>query len=181
MKLNSTENRYETNLLNTSNLMAAGTAQLVSIKIRPIDSLPHSDEDEFCDAYVYPDEYQNFRDFLSAERLIATGLVNQGQTVRYANVNGEDYLFVEHETGPEIIAALALITSSLTLGKSIVDLITTIIKTVSESGEKKRKGEPSGRYQAAKAITIENVRRRKPKSLRSFNYLPPEMRSSSKN
>lgn len=41
--------------------------------------------------------------------------------------NQYDCDFVEHESGPEIIAWVALGTSGLTLAKSVVDLVTAII------------------------------------------------------
>lgn len=40
--------------------------------------------------------------------------------------------FVEHETGPELLVWLALGTAGITLAKSVVDLVTTIIKARAE-------------------------------------------------
>lgn len=40
--------------------------------------------------------------------------------------------FEEHESGPEILVWIAVTTAGLTLGKSIVDLVTTIIKARSD-------------------------------------------------
>jgi hypothetical protein len=48
----------------------------------------------------------------------------------------DEYEFVEHESGPELLVFLAVGTAALTFGKSVVDLITTIIKARSE-GQKK--------------------------------------------
>ena len=45
---------------------------------------------------------------------------------------GERFVLEEHETGPEIIVYLAVATAGLTLAKSIVDLLTTLIKARSE-------------------------------------------------
>jgi hypothetical protein len=47
-----------------------------------------------------------------------------------------DFRFEEHETGPELIVYLALGTAVITLGKSVIDLITTIIKARSEGQRK---------------------------------------------
>lgn len=44
--------------------------------------------------------------------------------------------FEEHESGPELLVWLAVTTAGLTLAKSIVDLITTIIKARSEGIKK---------------------------------------------
>jgi len=41
----------------------------------------------------------------------------------------------EHETGPEVIAYVALATAGVTLAKSVIDLVTTIIKTRSEGAK----------------------------------------------
>lgn len=48
----------------------------------------------------------------------------------------DGFAFVEHESGPEILVYLALGTAGLTLAKSIVDLITAIIKARSEGIQK---------------------------------------------
>lgn len=47
-----------------------------------------------------------------------------------------DISFEEHESGPEILVWIAATTAGLTLAKSVVDLITTIIKARSESVKK---------------------------------------------
>jgi len=44
----------------------------------------------------------------------------------------DDYSFKEHESGPEILVYFALATSGITLAKSIIDLITVIIKARKE-------------------------------------------------
>lgn len=52
-----------------------------------------------------------------------------------------DISYHEHETGPEIIAWLALGTAGLTVTKSLIDLITAIInacKRGSKNGDKKK-------------------------------------------
>ena len=42
--------------------------------------------------------------------------------------DGNKFVLEQHESGPEIIVFLALATASLTLAKSIIDLISVIIK-----------------------------------------------------
>jgi hypothetical protein len=42
--------------------------------------------------------------------------------------DGDVFVLEQHESGPEILVFLALATASATLAKSVVDLITTIIK-----------------------------------------------------
>ena len=52
-------------------------------------------------------------------------------------VSGDRFVLEQHESGPEIIIYLALATASATLVKSIIDLITTVIKSLS-SGDRKQ-------------------------------------------
>jgi len=47
-----------------------------------------------------------------------------------------DFTFEEHESGPEILVYLAVTSVGLTLAKSVVDLITAIVKARSESAKK---------------------------------------------
>jgi hypothetical protein len=56
---------------------------------------------------------------------------------RLAQLGPESKLaFVEHESGPELLVYLAVTTAGLTLAKSIIELITTIIKARSEGVKK---------------------------------------------
>jgi hypothetical protein len=44
--------------------------------------------------------------------------------------------FIEHESGPELLVYLAVTTAGLTLAKSVVELVTAIIKARSEGAKK---------------------------------------------
>jgi len=46
--------------------------------------------------------------------------------------NGRDFYLEEHESGPEIIAFLAIATAGITLTKSLIDLLITIVKARSD-------------------------------------------------
>jgi hypothetical protein len=48
----------------------------------------------------------------------------------------DDIQFVEHETGPELLVYLAVGTAALSLGKSVIELITEIIKARSAGIQK---------------------------------------------
>lgn len=50
--------------------------------------------------------------------------------------NGNKFVLESHESGPEIIVYFALATASVTLVKSIIDLIATIIKSLSSEHRK---------------------------------------------
>jgi hypothetical protein len=56
--------------------------------------------------------------------------------------SGPAFEFEEHESGPELLVYVALATSGITLAKSIIDLVTAIIKARSE-GVKKGDGPSS--------------------------------------
>lgn len=47
-----------------------------------------------------------------------------------------EFSFQEHESGPEILVYLAVTTAGLAFAKSVIDLVTTIIKARSESVKK---------------------------------------------
>jgi hypothetical protein len=48
----------------------------------------------------------------------------------------QEFSFEEHESGPELLVYLAVTTAGITLVKSVIDLIITIIKARSESVKK---------------------------------------------
>ncbi len=47
-----------------------------------------------------------------------------------------EFAFVEHESGPELLAYLALATAGVTLAKSVIDLVIAIIKARTEGVKK---------------------------------------------
>jgi hypothetical protein len=47
-----------------------------------------------------------------------------------------DFEYVEHESGPELLAYLAVASAGITLAKSVIDLITAMIKARSDGVEK---------------------------------------------
>jgi len=49
---------------------------------------------------------------------------------------GGDYVLECHESGPEIVVYLGIITASLVLTKSVVDLVTTFLKTLQKERHK---------------------------------------------
>jgi hypothetical protein len=52
------------------------------------------------------------------------------------NKDGDTFVLEQHESGPEILVFLALATASTTLAKSVIDLIITIIKSLSRENRK---------------------------------------------
>jgi hypothetical protein len=53
----------------------------------------------------------------------------------YPSHDGE-FCFIEHESGPEVLVYITLIAAGITLAKSVIDLITAIIKARSEGAKK---------------------------------------------
>lgn len=77
----------------------------LSIKVRVTSGCFHREHS--------PEAYRIIDDYLSTHR-------------------SDDCLFEEHESGPELLVYLAVATAGLGLAKSVVDLVTTIIKARSE-------------------------------------------------
>ena len=79
--------------------------------------------------------------------LLARNMANSNQTIApcgpikhegdaLIKKDGNTFILEQHESGPEIVIYLALATASATLIKSVIDLITAIIKGL--SGEHKK-------------------------------------------
>ncbi|MFH1440449.1 MAG: hypothetical protein ABIH18_00170 [Candidatus Omnitrophota bacterium] len=51
--------------------------------------------------------------------------------------DGNKFVLEQHESGPEVLLSLALATAKVTLVKSIIDLLITIIKGLSKENRKK--------------------------------------------
>ena len=79
----------------------------VSIKVRVVSGCFHREHS--------PAAFQNIDDY-----------------VKRADLSDLHHQIVEHESGPEILVYLALTTAGLSLAKSIIDLVTAIIKARSE-------------------------------------------------
>jgi hypothetical protein len=76
--------------------------------------------------------------------------------------DGNVFVLEQHESGPEILVFLALATASATLAKSVIDLITTIIKGLSAEHKKQpprikiiKRRLIKGQFEEEKIIEIE--------------------------
>lgn len=83
---------------------ASSSGRAVSIKLRIKDH---------CFQCEYPEAYKTINQYLRSNP-------------------ADDCRFVEHESGPELLVWLALGTAGITLAKSVVDLVATIIKAHAE-------------------------------------------------
>ena len=88
---------------------AAGHGNLapVSIKVRITSGCFHREHSP--EAYVLIDDF-----------------------IRHADLSAIQYEIIEHESGPELLVYLAVTTAGLTFVKSVVELITAIIKARSD-------------------------------------------------
>jgi hypothetical protein len=149
--------QYEVQLTEASRMLLTNADKLVSIKIRPIEDIG-----TWYDRYVSPSEYKEIEKIFVDFQQLAQGFVNYGKARAFRFGDNEEFLFVEHESGPEIIlsldivqhAALALGAGTLA-GRQILKLVNDICKIINKEAHKKNKGEQSDRYYGAKAITIE--------------------------
>jgi hypothetical protein len=166
MKISTIDRPNDGTFSDASRLLNSPDDSLTSIKIRPINHFPLSDQDEYWDAYVYPSEYEQI-DLSLVDNVIREGRVNYGEAKCF-EVDNSKYIFAKHESGPEIIANLALITSSLTLVVSIINLVTAVIKTINDSNNKKKDGKESGRYHEAVAISVETRTKKNAKVVKIY-------------
>lgn len=80
---------------------------------------------------------------LSVKVRVVSGCFHREHSPRaYASIDAHldtlppDAEIVEHESGPELLVFLAAATAGVTLAKSVIDLITTIIKARAEGAKK---------------------------------------------
>lgn len=162
---------YEMALGEAAGLLGASAPTLTSLKVRPVAKWPIERDEDFHNAYVYPSEYALIYKAIDASQLrrLSEGHVSQGKAIALGTPAGDRLVFVEHETGPEIVAALALAAASVSLLKEVVSLVREILKGVNEKNEAKRKGASADRYYQAAAISIEE---RTPGSSRLIRVIP---------
>ncbi|WP_046168002.1 hypothetical protein [Chromobacterium vaccinii] len=141
---------------------ATGDDKLVSLKLRPVEN-----EVGPSDCYVYPAEYEEIYRYLNETfglPIVDKTKVHHGYGLAsvYKLPSGEHFLFVEHESGPELIAFLHTIRDVLTAGTeavislgaflTAVNKVAHIIRTSIDEYNRK----PSGRrHNGASAIKVE--------------------------
>ena len=97
-------------------LLGGKPDELVSFKIRPIPKWPVDSPDQIHNAHVYPNEYSTIYNWLSRFPKTAEGIVN-GKATGFKPDGENEVLFVEHESGPEVILYLGVATAALGLAK----------------------------------------------------------------
>jgi hypothetical protein len=149
--------------------------EVVSIKVRPITA-------DGWNAYVYGNEYDEIEAALGPANLRGTLGESWGRQDNAGQFRDGDNVFVvaEHETGPEIVAYLAVIAASLGLAEKVVGLTKTIIETVLKHSELKKakiaatekQESPGERFYVADGVSIEIRTKRGGKRIASFELAP---------
>lgn len=98
--------------------------ELVSIKIRVASGCFHREHS--------PNAYKIIDEYIRPRRSELLEHEDEYFRSRRSEFFGCEYEFREHESGPEIIAYIALTTAAIALATSIIDLIVTIIRARSE-------------------------------------------------
>jgi hypothetical protein len=129
---------------------------LVSVKIRPIEAVG-----SLSNRYVYHQEYAEIIEFISQYKKKWDGSVNRGNAI-IVDVGGSDVIFVEHETGPEIVFYLhlareaAIATGATAIAaQQVVKLINMVCEIIRKHAHAKNSGENSERYYGAGALSVE--------------------------
>jgi hypothetical protein len=120
------------------------TSNYIQLKIHPL-------EGGFCCCFhCWPNTWRAVN-----EAIIPFGpIVDEGDAV--VGVDGDKYILECHESGPEIIVDLTLVITSANLAKSILDMITTIIK-------KRQNERPGARFLVSHKIVLEGQATREDK------------------
>jgi hypothetical protein len=119
----------------------------ISIKIRPV-------ERGCCCFHCWPTTWDLINEYISP----CGPLLDEGDVL--INKNNEKFVLECHESGPEIIVYLGVTTASLLLIKSVIDLITTLLKALqTEKGKRPFTLEVTKRRQIAEKIAEEEIMR----------------------
>jgi hypothetical protein len=142
-------------------LLSSNGAPLVSIKVRPLQYWPIDSDEDFRHGYVHDVDYEAIDSFL-ADHFTArepSQLVPRGSAKAYTSNDTAEFLFVRHESGPEIIARFGAAEDSPVLLNSVLEVVRATMMAVKRSNEAwKSQGEDSGRHYPVAAISIEERR-----------------------
>jgi hypothetical protein len=148
---------YREALMEASRLLDKPPENLVSLKVRPTDDAS-MDIAPWQNSYVYPSDYAAIEAHLVAARLPIKDLgpVLQGRGFNIRLTSQTEVLFVEHESGPEIIFAwLAANKDGIDAVLSIANILKIIFDVISASVKVKRDGAATERYYDASFAKIE--------------------------
>lgn len=107
--------------------------RLLSIKIRAVDN-----PTDYVTRYVYPAEYEDIYKFMDTQGTVVKSVDHYIQGLKsnnarvYRLLNGDYCLFVEHETGPELIAFFDSIRHVFQSGTGAVVAVTGFVRAVNE-------------------------------------------------
>ncbi len=94
----------------------------ISIKLSPPSGC--------CCSHCWPETWRKVNEFISPSGPVG----HEGDAL--IEINKNTFVLESHESGPEITLYLALATASATLVKSVIELVTVIIKGISNESRK---------------------------------------------
>jgi hypothetical protein len=158
--------QYETLSQKEGRILGVSADDLVSIKLRPIESVG-----VWHDRYVYGEEYRQIGELLSSFPLVSS---EENKAV-YQLPDGNRFIYATHENGPEIIFvadiiqhyAIATGASALAL-RQLLKLVNDIYGILNKEAQKQREGKPSDRHHQAGAVSIESRTTRSAKILKQI-------------
>jgi hypothetical protein len=139
-------NYYEMKLAEARNLLGPlgpESQELLSIKLRPVDDIG-----TLKSAYAYPDDYKLLRQSLDEHgfQRLREGWVSRGKAEVYGTPTWDVFLIAEHETGPEIVFAVA---GGVVLANILIGLLKRFISTLQQNDLAGK------RYHKAGAVSVE--------------------------
>lgn len=157
MKKHFTENlplgTYDKQLDSVSQVFKTNPDNVLSLKIRPL----REDRDNYENAYSSGWDYKDFREYLDKSRFRLKKIETDYTSVLIETKSDEIILYVEHETGPELIIEAVKI--SLDFSTTIIGFVLAILKIIKKNDDKHYKKEQgTNRIQA---ISIEERRKGK--------------------
>lgn len=144
-----------------SAVLQASAEEIVSIKIRPTDRVPGISDGWLPDRYVFDKEYGDIARELARQFDSVSTLPLGHETARLCEGFRGKVVVVEHETGPELIASLALLTSILGFCTALVNLTVTIMTVISDRNQQRGTtpdgtfDPESGRCTTASGLSVE--------------------------
>lgn len=113
-----------------SALLGVQPDEVVSIKLRPIQTVGTLDQN-----YLTSSDYDTIDQEikLSGVSVSHIGYVLDGNAFQLLLPDGRSVLYVQHETGPEIIMVLGIITAGAAAANQLIQLINTVCGIISKA------------------------------------------------
>ncbi|MDN4165654.1 hypothetical protein QWY31_09080 [Cytophagales bacterium LB-30] len=148
------ENTYDSKIAESRIRLETQSEKIISIKLRPVRT---NEKDEYENAYSSSYDYKEFREHLNNNKEDFQSLDSNYSSIILTTKYGEKIIYIEHESGPELIFdySLKAIQFIATIGELIL-LIVEIMKRNDDKMHKKVVGK-----NRIEAITIEERKKGK--------------------